>query len=85
MKKKKGFKQALLIMGVAIVFLLFHYAEEFRKLGGNFSDGVLVGFMYGITACISLIVISSWIWMIIKIIKGRFKWKKEISVEQVGN
>ena len=60
---------------VIVNSLSMYYANYFRDLGGYFSEGVLVGWLYGIVFCISLLIMYLFIRMIY--LNWRVRWKEK--------
>jgi Na+-translocating ferredoxin:NAD+ oxidoreductase RnfE subunit len=78
MNEKSDFgKRMKLILGLVVVnSVVMYYAEYFKSFGGYFSEGILVGFLYGIVFCLSITILGLFGYMVYKEVTTRWKGKK---------
>lgn len=77
-KKKSDLGKSLtrILILVVINSLVMYYARYFRELGGGFSEGFLVGWLYGIVFCLSLTILSLFVWLVYK--NFIVRWKNKV-------
>ena len=71
-----GKKQQIMVMCLVVSSTAFYYANFFLERGGEFSEGILVGFLLGITFIFSLGTLLTFLSLLINIIKSRWQDKK---------
>ncbi len=72
MKTKLG-KNQLVIFGLIVISsTIFYYTNQLIQRGGNFSDGILVGFLLCLVLFCSLTILFLWIRM------GYLNWKVRV-------
>lgn len=52
--------QAVMIAIAVLDSLVFYYANHFLAIGQTYSDGIFGGFLLGVSAVLSLLMIISW-------------------------
>lgn len=60
MKLKLGKNQKTIFVLVGLSTTFFYYANQFIERGGNFSDGILAGFLLGLTFVCSVSMFYLW-------------------------
>ncbi len=73
MKTKLGKNQIIIFTLIGISSTLFYYTNKLILKGGNFSDGILVGFLLGLIFICSSTILFLWIRMIYLNWKVRIK------------
>lgn len=77
-EKKSDLGKSLtrILILVVINSLVMYYANYFKSLGGGFSEGFLVGWLYGVVFCLSIIILSLFVWLVYKNFILRWKNKE---------
>jgi L-cystine uptake protein TcyP (sodium:dicarboxylate symporter family) len=76
MKNKKQILTKRMSWILTLVILnsgVYYYADYFKQLGGGFSEGILVGWLFGIVFCLALTTLYLFGEMIYNLIKETIK------------
>ncbi|GBE19391.1 MAG TPA: hypothetical protein ENG87_01830 [Candidatus Pacearchaeota archaeon] len=60
MKFKLGKRQIKILFLFGISSTIFYYANQILQRGGDFSDGILAGFLIGLVFVLSLAILYLW-------------------------
>lgn len=73
---KLGQRQIKMLTLIIFSSSLFYYVNNLIFVGGDFSDGILVGFLLGLILVSSFYVCYLFLEMVYLNFKVRFKWKE---------